>query len=217
MKEIKKKEERRMSEVDFMTKTIFTERNKNISYVFLSLYCIYCLIKNDLSDFVFYTIGVYTLIDTIFYNNGTDVLIHHFLLLMLQVFHTFYGKNIDIFIYEDMKRVCMEMEISSLFLGIMYLLKEFNVPYHLETINSVLFTFTFIKYRIIRYMNGFVLDTSKHQYFIRYARDKMYEVIFFYTIFVGFFILNAYWFMRIVKRFIRMAMNKEKKRIKKSE
>ncbi len=200
---------------------IFTEKNKNISYVFLSLYCIYCLIQGDLSDFAFYTIGVYTLTDTIFYNNGTDVLIHHFLLLMLQVFHTFYGKNIDIFIYEDMKRVCMEMEISSLFLGMMHLLKEFDNPiiskYHIDTINSLLFTLTFIKYRIIRYMDGFVLDTSKHQYFIRYAKDKMYEVIIFYIIFGGFFLLNTYWFMRIVKRFIRMVMNKEKRRIKKSE
>ena len=200
---------------------IFTEKNKNISYVFLSFYCIYCLIQGDLSDFVFYTIGVYTLLDTIFYNNGTDVLIHHFLLLILQVFHTFYGKKIDMFIYEDMKRVCMEMEISSLFLGIMHLLKEYDHPiikrYHIDTINSVLFTLTFIKYRIIRYMDGFVLDTSKHQYFIRYAKDKMFEVIIFYTIFGGFFLLNTYWFMRLVKRFIRMAMNKEKKRIKKSE
>ncbi len=201
--------------------SIFTERNKNISYVFLSLYCVYCLVNNDLSDFAFYTIGVYTLIDTIFYDNGTDVLIHHFLLLMLQIFHTFYGKNIDIFIYENMKRICMEMEISSLFLGMMHLLKEINHPmierYHIDTINSVLFTLTFVKYRIIQYMNGFVLDTTKHQYFIRYSKEKMHEVIIFYTIFVGFFILNTYWFMKIVKRFMRVAMNKEKRRIKKKE
>ncbi len=211
-----------MSEVDMIRKSsIFTERNKNISYVFLSLYCVYCLVNNDLSDFAFYTIGVYTLIDTIFYDNGTDVLIHHFLLLMLQIFHTFYGKNIDIFIYENMKRICMEMEISSLFLGMMHLLKEINHPmierYHIDTINSVLFTLTFVKYRIIQYMNGFVLDTTKHQYFIRYSKEKMHEVIIFYTIFVGFFILNTYWFMKIVKRFMRVAMNKEKRRIKKKE
>jgi hypothetical protein len=210
-----------MSRFDIISRNIFTERNKNISYVFLSIYCIYCLIQRDLSDFVFYTIGVYTLMDTIFYDNGTDVLIHHFLLLILQIFHTFYGKSIDIFIYEDMKRVCMEMEISSLFLGIMHLLKDLNHPwiesYHISTINSVLFTLTFIKYRMIRYINGFVLDTSKHQYFMRYAREKMYEVVIFYIIFGGFFLLNTYWFMRIIKRFIRIAMNKEKRRIKKSE
>lgn len=213
-----KRKKRRMS-------LIFTERNKNISYVCLSIYCVYCLINHDLSDFAFYTIGVYTLMDTIFYENGVDVLIHHFLLLGLQIFHTFYGKQMDIFFYEDMKRISMEMEISSLFLGLMHLLKEMDggvgnsiiKRYHIDTINSIIFTMTFIKYRVIKYIDGFILNTHKHQYLIRYGREKMKEVIFFYVIFGGFFLLNMYWFMRIIKRFWRMLMNKEKKRQKKRE
>ncbi len=171
---------------------------KNISYVTICIWASYALFMNNIHPRLFDMISLYTFIDTFFYKNKIDVIIHHIFLMTLTYFHYNYDNVINQSFYFEMKKLCLCMEISSVFLGLMPFFKKYK---KLEIINIILFTLSFFYCRIYNYSINFIFDKTKHEYMIDFfdkISHKGYYI--FYFIFIGFYLLNLFWFVFIVKK-----------------
>ncbi len=174
---------------------------KNISYLIICLWSSYALATNNIHPYLFDSISIYTLIDTVLYKNKMDVVIHHIFLLTLSYFHYSYNGIINQVFYHEMKKLCLNMELSSVFLGLMPFVKKNKT---LEQINIVLFTIVFFYSRIYNYSIKFIFHKEKHEYMIEfYDSISKSGYYIFYFIFMGFYLLNIYWFVFIIKKMMK--------------
>jgi hypothetical protein len=97
-----------------------------------------------------------------------------------------------------MKKLCLSMEISSVFLGLMPFVKKYK---KLEVLNIILFMISFFYCRIYNYSINFVFNWKKHEYMLDfYGTISKSGYYVFYFIFMGFYLLNLFWFIFIVKK-----------------
>ena len=178
---------------------------KNISYLGICVWASYALITDIIHPRLFDSISIYTIIDTLFYKNSMDVIIHHIFLITLTYFHYTYDTLINQEFYHEMKKLCLCMEISSIFLGLMPFLKKNK---KLEALNIIMFTLTFFYCRIYYYSIHFVFNSKKHEYMIAfYGQISKSGYYIFYFIFMGFYLLNSFWFVFIVKKMYKKINN----------
>ncbi len=178
---------------------------KNSSYVTLCLFAVYSYYNNIISEKLFYTLSIYTFLDTVLYKNKMDILIHHYLLLLLTYFHYNYGTKIDIEMYHKMKLICLSFEVSSIFLGLMPFMKKMNN--NIQMINYLMFFSSFFYYRIYKFSEDFVYDFEKHMILNEFRKEEGNKpYIMFYIIFMGFYFLNMFWFIFICKKMVKKIM-----------
>ncbi len=171
---------------------------KNISYVFICIWASFALFTNYIHPRLFDVISFYTLLDTVLYKNKIDVIIHHIFLMTLTYFHYNYDNVINQIFYHEMKKICLCMEISSVFLGLM---PFFKYNKKIEVINIALFTLSFFYCRIYYYSIHFIFDMKKHEYMMDfYGTISKNGYYIFYFIFIGFYLLNMFWFFFIIKK-----------------
>ena len=136
------------------------------------------------------------------------MIIHHTLVLMML---DYMNTHPDIVIRENIISVILSTEISTIFLINNSLLSNNNINKYflkinrylvtiIKNINSILFIYTFLYYRIYNYYYNLIIDKSTNIVFFKYSRNN-YEFYEIYISIYGLFILNLYWSILIFIKF----------------
>jgi hypothetical protein len=152
-------------------------------------------------------VGLMCLID-FFYIKKRAMIVHHiFVLMMIQYMNTHH----NILIRENIISVVLSTEISTIFLITNSLLSNnyisdfvLKINCYLVTIikniNSILFIYTFLYYRVYNYYYNLIIDKETNIVFLKYSKN-IYEFYEIYISIYGLFILNLYWSVLIFIKF----------------
>ncbi len=188
---------------------------KDISYLLLTLFSLISLYDSSILSYrvMFYALTGYTFADLLFYKLGTDVYIHHTLVLSVFVLDYLYYDTIDKKISDMFSVLCLYFEVSSVFLAIISLLKKsshsYIAKYNLINILNLLFYGTFIYYRLYYFSQIFLFNNELHIPLFDYCKNVQSIVskdlctTHFYGTFLGFALLNIYWFHLMTKIMVK--------------
>ena len=152
-------------------------------------------------------VGLMCLID-FFYIKKKAMIIHHILVLMMI---DYMNTHPDILIRENIISVVLSTEISTIFLITNSLLSnnyisDFVLKINrylvtiIKSINSILFIYTFLYYRLYNYYYNLIIDKETNIVFFKYSRN-IYDFYEIYISIYGLFILNIYWSVLIFIKF----------------
>jgi len=136
----------------------------------------------------------------------TESTIHHILILLMLTCKQAYGysdTDVNIIIKPFIKT-----EISTFFLTLKVLyednvndaLKKTRIATIASNVNDALFLITFIKTRMWDLLHDTILNHEMHQIIQPYLQDSIIRNAHFHTGFYGIYILNLYWFAKILKK-----------------
>jgi hypothetical protein len=152
-------------------------------------------------------VGIMCLFD-FFYIKKRDMIIHHILVLMMI---DYMNTHSDILIRENIIRIVLSTEISTIFLITNSLLSNSYISEDflkknsylvtiIKNINSILFIYTFLYYRVYNYYYNLIIDKETNISFFKYSKN-IYEFYEIYISIYGLFILNLYWSTLIFIKF----------------
>jgi hypothetical protein len=143
-----------------------------------------------------------------FYIKKRDMITHHILVLMMI---DYMNTHPGILIRENIISIVLSTEISTIFLINNSLLSNNYINQYflkinrylvttIKNINSILFIYTFLYYRIYNYYYYLIIDKETNIVFFKYSRNifEFYEI---YISIYGLFILNIYWSVLIFIKF----------------
>ncbi len=152
-------------------------------------------------------ISVYATFDLLFYKLSPDLIVHHILVIYITLYNYFY-KDLYQPEYRDlMIEICLYFEISSIFM-VFQTIHDKLVPNKnknhqiLSTILQFVFMGTFYKYRIENFYKEFVLNSDLHTHIYDVCENSANSFLcrnHAYNIYIGFFMLNIYWFTIMIK------------------
>ena len=154
----------------------------------------------DSMDYCYNIIFTYLIIDLMF--SQTESTIHHILILLMLTCKQAYGysdADVNIIIKPFIKT-----EISTFFLTLKILYED-NVNDALKktkiaTIVDALFLITFTKTRMWDLLRDTILNPEMHQIIQPPLQDSIIRNVHFHTGFYGIYLLNLYWFVKILKK-----------------
>lgn len=158
----------------------------------------------DSMDYCYNIIFTYLIFDLMF--SQTESTIHHILILLMLTCKQAYGysdADVNIIIKPFIKT-----EISTFFLTLKVLyednvgdaLKKTKIATIASNVNDALFLITFIKTRMWDLLHDTILNHEMHQIIQPYLQDSIIRNAHFHTGFYGIYILNLYWFAKILKK-----------------
>jgi len=158
----------------------------------------------DSMDYCYNIIFTYLIFDLMF--SQTESTIHHILILLMLTCKQAYGysdTDVNIIIKPFIKT-----EISTFFLTLKVLyednvndaLKKTRIATIASNVNDALFLITFIKTRMWDLLHDTILNHEMHQIIQPYLQDSIIRNAHFHTGFYGIYILNLYWFAKILKK-----------------
>lgn len=148
----------------------------------------------DSMDYCYNIIFTYLIIDLMF--SQTESTIHHILFLLMLTCKQAYGYS-----HDDVNIIIkpfIKTEISTFFLKPKVLYED-NVNDALKH-TKTLFLITFTKTHICDLLHNAILNPAMHQIIQPYLQDSIMRNAHFYTGFYGIYILNLYWFAKILKK-----------------
>ncbi len=152
-------------------------------------------------------IASYATFDLLFYKLNYDLIIHHLLVIYIYFYNHFYSELYDIEYLNKMYELCLYFEISSLFM-FFQTIHDKLVPIKnknhtiLSTILQFLFMTSFYKYRVENFYKEFVLNSDLHNYIKNVCEKSSNPHLcktLLYIDYIGFFMLNIYWFSIMIK------------------
>lgn len=158
----------------------------------------------DSMDYCYNIIFTYLIIDLMF--SQTESTIHHILILLMLTCKQAYGysdADVNIIIKPFIKT-----EISTFFLTLKMLyednvndaLKKTKIATIASNANDALFLITFTKTRMWDLLHDTILNPEMHQIIQPYLQDSITRNVHFHTGFYGIYLLNLYWFAKILKK-----------------
>ena len=158
----------------------------------------------DSMDYCYNIIFTYLIIDLMF--SQTESTIHHILILLMLTCKQAYGysdADVNIIIKPFIKT-----EISTFFLTLKMLyednvndaLKKTKIATIASNVNDALFLITFIKTRMWDLLYDTILNPEMHQIIQPPLQDSIIRNVHFHTGFYGIYLLNLYWFVKILKK-----------------
>ena len=138
-----------------------------------------------------------------------DLIFHHITTISIINYIQYY--DIDMITNFYSTKQLLLTEISSIFLSINSLIKEFNILHMfgirqmLQQISMISFILTFIKYRIYDYYNNVIVN----DYFYESIKsnDSNFQYISKYSLTHALFGINLYWFVLILKKMYKQCFN----------
>jgi len=170
----------------------------------ISIFSVLCTSLNwkiiEVGQFLF----CYFILDLIVFKKRTDIIIHH--LIAILTYYKIYLLNLSKIDFTNFCKIMILLEVSSIFLCIKNIIKNYNIICSNLTKNIInsLFVTTFIYFRIYNYYycllyKNQLFDTIINNYSVGY-----FDKCFFYCSFYGFYLLNLYWTTLIFKKIYKM-------------
>ena len=155
----------------------------------------------DLYEYKYYTyvLGFYILTDVTF---KIDFLFHHILSIMACIFYNYYlfpliinsNDEFQIQTFKEWNKSIFLLETSTIFLNLIYMgYKNF--------LTKTLFFFSFVYFRNIRFTFK-MLNNDSYLLMNKLSNDNYYFYFIYYSIF-SFCLLNYYWLILIIKKYIK--------------
>lgn len=171
---------------------------------FISIFSVLCTSLNwkiiEVGQFLF----CYFILDLLIFKKRIDIIIHH--LIGILSYYKIYLVNLSRKDFIKICKIIVLLEVSSIFLLSKKIIKNYNISCSNQTkiIINLLFVITFIYFRIYHYYyyllrKNQILDTMINNYSIGY-----FDKCFFYCSFYGFYLLNLYWCMLILKKIYKI-------------
>ena len=176
---------------------------QNVNSMCMIISTTYLYFTNSM-DYCYNIIFTYLIIDLMF--SQTESTIHHILILLMLTCKQAYGysdADVNIIIKPFIKT-----EISTFFLTLKMLyednvndaLKKTKIATIASNVNDVLFLITFTKTRMWDLLHDTILNHEMHQLIQLPLQDSIIRNAHFHTGFYGIYILNLYWFAKILKK-----------------
>jgi len=182
---------------------ILSELNLQYSYLLISLTSTYYYIYNMNPVILFYVISTSCLIDLLFTIKSYDIIFHH----ICSLGYIYYILTNQISTDENIKSLfintSLSFEISTNFLLMNNILKIYKHQSIINSINNILFIYTFIYYRIYQYGNIVIYNKVTNDV-VLYNSNNNFDIIIIYFSLYGFYFLNLYWFRLIVLKVYSM-------------
>ena len=182
---------------------------KNAFFFFVALTSFTSLYDKEIISYTTSTnlISTYATFDLLFYKLTPDLIVHHLLVLYISLYNYFYSSLYQPDYRDLMIEICLYFEISSIFMAFQTIhdklvpIKNKNHQ-NLSTVLQFLFMGTFYKYRIENFYKEFVLNSDLHNHIYDICEKSKNSILcksHTYNIYIGFFILNLYWFTIMIK------------------
>lgn len=182
---------------------------KNIFFFLVALSSFVSLFNKEI---VLYTtsinlISLYATFDLLFYKLTPDLIVHHLLVIYI-TFYNYIYKSLYKHEYHDlMIEICLYFEISSIFMAFQTIHDKLvpikNINHNiLSMVLKFTFMGTFYKYRIENFYKEFVLNSDLHNHIYDVCENSKNSFLcksHAYNIYIGFFMLNIYWFTIMIK------------------
>ena len=176
---------------------------QNVNSMCMIISTTYLYFTNSM-DYCYNIIFTYLTIDLMF--SQTESTIHHILILLMLTCKQAYGysdADVNIIIKPFIKT-----EISTFFLTLKMLyednvndaLKKTKIATIASNVNDALFLITFTKTRMWDLLHDTILNPEMHQIIQPYLQDSIIRNAHFHTGFYGIYLLNLYWFVKILKK-----------------
>lgn len=182
---------------------------KNAFFFFVALTSFTSLYDKEIISYTTSTnlISAYATFDLLFYKLSPDLIVHHILVLYITFYNYFYSSLYQTEYRDLMIEICLYFEISSIFMAFQTIHdklvpKKDNNHTILSSVLQFLFMGTFYKYRIENFYKEFVLNSDLHNHIYDVCENSANSFVcktHAYNIYIGFFMLNIYWFTIMIK------------------
>jgi len=184
-------------------------QNANAMCMIISTTCLYFM---DSMDYCYSIIFIYLLVDLMF--SQTESTIHHILILLMLTCKQAYGySNNDVGI---IVKPFIKTEMSTFFLTLKMIYennvskntRETKIARIASNINDAIFVIAFTKTRMYDLLYDTLLSYKMYETIQPPLQDSIVRNVHFYTGFYGIYLLNLYWFIKILKKIYRDAVIK---------
>ena len=182
---------------------------KNTFFFFVAISSFISLYDKEIISYTTSTnlVSSYATFDLLFYKLSPDLIIHHILVLYVTFYNYYYGYLYETNYRDLMIEICLYFEISSIFMAFQtihdkLLPKKDKNHTILSMLLQFLFMGTFYKYRIENFYKEFVLNSDLHNHIYDICEKSENSILcksHTYNIYIGFFMLNIYWFTIMIK------------------